>query len=52
MFDAITNFISYLKESIENSNDPEEIERLESVLEKAERIKEKIDSVSAARVQV
>jgi hypothetical protein len=52
MFDAITNFISYLKESIENSNDPEEIARLQSVLAKAERIKEKLDSVAAAQVGV
>lgn len=51
MFDAISNFIIYLRECIENSEDPDEIVRLESVLRKAEKIKEKIETASVQHVE-
>lgn len=43
MIDAISNFVVYLRECIENSEDPDEIVRLENVLRKAEKIKEKVE---------
>lgn len=51
MFDAISNFIAFLRESIDNSDDPEEIARLAAVLAKAERIRDRLLSVAAAQVQ-
>lgn len=51
MFDAISNFIAFLRESIDKSNDPDEIVRLETILDKAERIKERLLSTAAAPVQ-
>jgi len=51
MFDAISNFVVYLRECIENSEDPDEIVRLQNVLEKAERIQEKIEGVAVQQVE-
>lgn len=51
MFDAISNFIIYLRECIENTEDPDEIARLENVLRKAEAIKEKMVRASAQHVE-
>ena len=51
MFDAISNFVVYLRECIENSEDPEEVIRLRNVLEKAERIKAKVESAVVQQVE-
>lgn len=52
MIDAIANFVIYLRECIEDSEDPDEVSRLESVLEKAERIKAQIEHTTAQQVGV
>lgn len=39
MFDAITNFIVYLEESLEKSDDPVEIEEIRRILDTARRIR-------------
>ncbi len=52
MFDAISNFIVYLRECIENSEDPDEVIRLENVLRKAERIREKVEGAIVQQVEV
>lgn len=52
MFDAISNFVVYLRECIENSEDPDEITRLESVLHKAEKLQEKIESTLVQEAEV
>ena len=51
MFDAISNFVVYLRECIENSDDPDEMVRLQNLLEKAERIREKIQGAVVQEVE-
>jgi hypothetical protein len=51
MFDAISNFVVYLRECIENSEDSDEIYRLRNLLEKAEQIKEKVEGAAMQRVE-
>jgi hypothetical protein len=43
--------VIYLSECIENSDDPDEIVRLQNLLEKAERIQEKIEGVAVQQVE-
>lgn len=51
MFDALSNFVIYLHESIENSNDPGEIAHLERLLKKALEVKKTLEGAKAQRLK-